>query len=223
MPTGQRSRKLRPASVAAAILAGGRGRRMGGLNKAGLHLGALRIIDRQLAVLRRVADPVFVVAADASTFTEPGIRVVADLVPGAGALGGIYTAILSSPRDRTLVVACDMPFLDERLIARLAAPSAADLVVPRPPAGYEPLCATYARRCADAIHARILRGELKAAEIVRDVSVEEIGPDLLATYDPHGVLFTNVNTPHDYERALELLEREPGQREDRIMNDSSEH
>jgi molybdenum cofactor guanylyltransferase len=195
---------------------------MGGLNKAGLHVGSLRIIDRQLAVLRRFTDPVFVVAPDESAFREPGIRVVADLEPGAGALGGIYTAILSSPHDRTLVVACDMPFLDARLIERLVAPSDADLVVPHPPGGYEPLCATYARRCADAIHARIKRRELKAVDVVRDVTVEEIGPDLLATYDPHGVLFTNVNTPHDYERALELVEREPGQREDRIMNDSTE-
>jgi molybdopterin-guanine dinucleotide biosynthesis protein A len=211
-----------PTRVAAAILAGGRARRIGGLNKAGLHVGALRIIDRQLAVLRRFADPVFVVTADGSAFIEPDIRVVADLVPGAGALGGIYTAIVSSPQDRTLVVACDMPFVDARLIERLVAPSAADIVVPRPASGYEPLCATYARRCADAIHARIRRGELKAAEVIRDVRVEEIGPDLLATYDPHGVQFTNINTPHDYQRALELVEREPGQREDRIMNDSSE-
>ena len=40
-----------------------------------------------------------------------GLTVVPDDIPGMGALGGIYTAIVHSPCDRTLVVACDMPFL----------------------------------------------------------------------------------------------------------------
>ena len=37
-----------------------------------------------------------------------------------------------------------------------------------------------------------------------EVHVVEVGPEVVAAYDPHGLLFVNVNTPHDYERALRL-------------------
>jgi molybdopterin-guanine dinucleotide biosynthesis protein A len=191
-------------TIAAAILAGGLARRMAGENKATLRIGDRRIIDGQLTLLRQVADPVFVVSDRRAAFEDLGVMVAGDAIPGAGALGGIYSAILSSPHPRTLVVACDMPFLTLPLLQRLTAPSDADLVIPRSTRGYEPLCATWSAACTPAIRRRIDRGLLKAALLTEDLRVEEIGPEVLASYDPHGLLFVNVNTPHDYERAQEL-------------------
>jgi molybdopterin-guanine dinucleotide biosynthesis protein A len=201
--------------VAAAILAGGRARRMGGLDKASLHVGGLRIVDRQVAVLHQVADPVFVVANDAAPFANLGLRVVPDALPGAGALGGLYSALAASPAPRTLVVACDMPFLSVPLLRRLTQPSDADAVMPRSPRGLEPLCAVYSAAAAGAIRRRIEEGDLKMARLAADLRVEELGPEVLAAYDPQGLLFVNVNTPHDYERALGLVEtvsKPPGDR-----------
>ncbi len=106
-------------SVAAAILAGGRARRYGGVVKSTLVLDGARIIDRQIAELRKVADPIFIVAQDPAPFASLGLVVVPDVVPDCGALGGIYTAIVRSPRPRTLVVAGDLPFLSPALLARL--------------------------------------------------------------------------------------------------------
>lgn len=199
----------RTAGIAAAILAGGRASRMAGANKAALRIGDGRIIDRQLALLAQVADPVFVVSSRTDGFEDLGVTIAGDLVPGAGALGGIYSAILASPHRRTLVVACDMPFLTRPLLERLTAPSEADLVIPRSRRGLEPLCATWSTACATAIRRRIDRGLLKAALVTEDVRVEEIGPDVLASCDPHGLLFVNVNTPHEYERARELSRLKP--------------
>ena len=200
----------RPA-VAAAILAGGRARRLDGVNKATLRVGDDRIVDRQLALLRRVADPVFLVSDRPERFAglAGAPAIVPDILPHAGPLGGIYTAIVSSPRPRTLVVACDMPFLNLRLLEELTRDRDADLVIPRSRTGYEPLCATWSARCVEAIRRRIERGALKAAAIVEDVRVEEIGPPVLASLDPLGLLFVNVNTPHDYERAQELIRQKP--------------
>ena len=64
--------------------------------------------------------------------------------------------------------------------------------------------------------ARIERGELHASAPPRGVRVAEIGPETLALYDPEELMFMNVNTPHDYERARELLSTE-----DRITTDRS--
>jgi len=204
-------------ALAAAILAGGRARRLGGANKAALEIGGLRMLDRQLAVLRDVASTVFLVGGDPAQ-APPGLRVVPDAVAGAGALGGIYTAIVESPCDRTIVVGCDMPFLSAALFRRMAEEDA-DLVIPRSVRGYEPLCAIYGRGCAAPIRARIDKGLLHAAVLPDGVQVRELGPEALAAYDPDGLLFVNVNTPHDYERAKAMMEWKPNSTEDRITTD----
>src|SRR6478609_5750447 len=145
-------------ALAAAILAGGRARRMDGVNKGTLVVGRTAIIDRQLKTLGEVASDIFVVGRDDAAWTARGLRVIADEVPDAGPLGGIYTAIVRSPCERTLVVACDMPFLSSGLLQQLAAVEDADVVIPRHQRGYEPLCAFYSRACAGDIRDRLARG-----------------------------------------------------------------
>src|SRR5262245_25336312 len=199
-------------TVTTAILAGGAASRMGGADKASLPLDGRRIIDRQVEVLRRVSDSIIVVGGDPGRFVDLDVRAVPDAFRDCGALGGIYSALLASRSPWTLVVACDMPFLSLPLLQRLVQPptTEVDLVLPRTPHGLQPLCAVYAARCADPIRLRIERGLLKAASLAEDVRVEEIGPEELAAYDPDGLMFVNVNTPHDYERAKTLINRLPG-------------
>ena len=209
-------------AVTAAILAGGQARRLDGLDKSALRLDGVRFIDRQVAALREVADDIIVVGGDPGRYADLGVTAVPDLVAGCGAIGGIYSALRASGR-RTLVVACDMPFLGVPLLRRLAQPCdpLVDAVMPRTHEGLQPLCAVYAARCAGALRLRIERGLLKAAGLCESVRVEEIGPDELATYDPDGLMFVNVNTPHDYERAKDLIRRAPGShaaRTDRITH-----
>jgi molybdopterin-guanine dinucleotide biosynthesis protein A len=206
--------------LAAAILAGGEAKRLGGINKGTLAIGDIQIVDRQLTALREVASDVFVVGAESPAWTSRGLRVVPDEMAGLGALGGIYTAIVQSPSDRTLVVACDMPFVSAAFLRLLAAEDEdADVVMPRSARGYEPLCAIYSRACAPEIRARLARGELQAAVLPRDVRAIEIGPQIIALADPDGLLFVNVNTPHDYARAKGLIELKPEPTHDRITTD----
>jgi len=194
----------RRPGIAAAILAGGLAERLGGINKGDLHIGGRRIVDRQLEVLRQVADPVFVVSGRQREFHDLDVDVVHDLVANAGAIGGIYTAIATSPCDRTIIVACDMPYLTPALAAMLARPSDADVVVPRSGSGLQPLCATWSARALEPIRRRIGDHLLKVASVLEELRIEEIGPEVLASCDPHGLLFVNINTPHDYERAQGL-------------------
>jgi len=190
---------------------------MGGQRKSLLTVGGSPIIERQLAVLRQVADPIFQVASPNRT-PDIGLAVVIDEFPERGALGGIYTAIVRSPHERTLVVACDMPFLDQRFLEYMAAIDA-DLVIPRSTRGYEPLCAIYSRTCAAPIRERIIRGELEASRLPEGVKVAEVSAETLAAYDPDGLLLVNVNTPHDYERAKQVLEGRSKTSRDRIMDE----
>jgi molybdopterin-guanine dinucleotide biosynthesis protein A len=197
--------------VSAAILAGGRATRLGGVDKAALLIGGTRIIDRQIAELTAVADDLAIIANDPTRYAGFPIPVHPDAMPGAGALGGIYTALARARHDRVLIVACDLPFVTRALLARLVeeAGDDVDAVVPRSRRGLEPLCALYTRRCMLAIEARIARGALGVADLAAELRVQEIGADALVVYDPDGRLFVNVNTPHDYVRATEAEMSKP--------------
>ena len=193
-----------------AILAGGRSRRLGGSNKALLELapsGGASVLDRQLARLRRVVDRTIIIANDAEAFRGTGIPVIPDLWPDGGAIGALHTAVHSARTDRTLVLACDMPFVSEALLAHLVeAGRTADIAIPRPSRGYEPLCATYSRRTADELLRLVeeKRNRLSEVALIPGLTIREIGPEELAPFGPADVLFFNINTPDDYARAIDL-------------------
>src|SRR5258706_13246141 len=102
-----------------AILAGGQSRRLGGQNKAALTIGADTVLDRQLASLRGVVDRTIIVANDASAFAWTGLPGIPDLTPGDGALGALRPAVHAAQTARTLVMACDMPFVSRALLSYL--------------------------------------------------------------------------------------------------------
>ncbi|MDP7339015.1 MAG: molybdenum cofactor guanylyltransferase [Vicinamibacterales bacterium] len=192
-------------SVTAAIIAGGRAQRLGGLDKSDLVIGGRRIIDRQLSVLGHVAEHILIVSNDHHRFRASGLRVCADLIPGSGPLGGLYTALVRSPTASTIVVACDLPFLTVPFLGHLAARAGGtDAAIPRTAAGLQPLCAVYDRACIEPIRARLERGELRVSGLGDVVRVTDIGPSEIAQFDPDGTLFCNVNTPDDHARAMNL-------------------
>ena len=190
-----------------AILAGGRSRRLGGRNKAALKIGDATVLDRQLARLRGVVDRTIIVAGDAAPFAWTGLPVIPDLKPGDGALGALRTAVHAAQTDRTLVMACDMPFVTEALLGYLVdAGRAADIAIPRTSRGYEPLCATYSRRCADEMARLIAERRFKLSEValIPGLIIRELGPDELRPFGPEERLFFNINTSDDYARAIDL-------------------
>ena len=192
----------------AAIIAGGQARRLGGLAKSDLVIGGRRIIDRQLSVLGPITEHILIVSNDHHPFRASGLRVCADLTPGAGPLGGLYTALVRSPTAQTIVVACDLPFLTVSFLRHLVARAdGADAAIPRTAAGTQPLCAVYDRSCVEPIRARLERRELQVSGLRDAVRMTEIGPSEVAPFDPDGTLFFNVNTLDDYTGATDLVAR----------------
>ncbi|HEX9436175.1 MAG TPA: molybdenum cofactor guanylyltransferase [Candidatus Limnocylindria bacterium] len=184
-------------SVSAAIMAGGKSRRMG-RDKAWLDLGDGRpIVQRVIDVAREIADDVFIVAND-ETFAALGLRVVPDRFPEGGALGGIATGIGAATHDRVLVVACDMPFLEARVLRYLVERSdGVDAVVPRIGGEHETLHALYTRACLAPIEHALAAGKMRVISFFDDVRVRTVGEDELRPLDPELRTFTNVNTPEE--------------------------
>lgn len=183
-------------------MAGGRARRFAGQDKSRLVVEGRTIIVRQVEVLQRVARPVFVVAHDPGRFVDLNLPVYADVVEGAGALGGIYTALSIDGPDTVIVVACDMPYLDDALLQRLAAMSRGhDGAWVRTPRGVDPLLACYRRHAAPIIRGEIDAGRLRARDLGAVLHMAEMSLEELATYGPPERLLANVNSPEDYARV----------------------
>jgi len=201
--------------VDAAILAGGQARRFGGRDKSALHVGGSSILDRQLAVLGVLADRVRIVTGEPDRFRDRGIEVVTDLLPGAGALGGIYTALETATSSHVLVLACDLPFLSAPFLGHLVALAGDtrwDAIVPRSADGWQPLTAVYARRVAPLIKRQVERGRLKIIDLFDTITVREVGEADIAAADPDEALFLNVNSPNDLDRAARLAPGHPNRR-----------
>jgi molybdopterin-guanine dinucleotide biosynthesis protein A len=196
--------------TASAILAGGRSTRMG-TDKAllRLHPGGATVIETVASRLTEAGLPPALIVTDTpGRYVRLGIRGVTDVVPGAGALGGILTALTHSPEELTLIVACDMPLLNPALLRYIASlPFDADAFVPRWTAEdgsprVEPLHAVYSGRCLEPIRARIAAGKLKVTDALADLDVRFIEETDLRRFDPTLSSFRNVNTPQEWADLL---------------------
>jgi len=205
-------------SVRGAVLAGGAARRYGGRPKGLVELGGRRILDRVVDVLQGVTGelPLLVAnAPDAATWRRD-LRTIPDVRPGAGSLGGIYTAVVSGPGP-VVCVAWDMPFVSADLLrALVAGGSGYDAFLPEsePPrhpgrgsGALEPLCAVYAPACGPAIERQIERGDLKAVGFHAAVKVGTLPLERVRQFGDPDVLFFNVNTPEDLQRAEAVWQR----------------
>jgi molybdopterin-guanine dinucleotide biosynthesis protein A len=188
-------------TIAAAILAGGQARRFGGRDKSRLVIEGRPIIVRQVEALQQVADEIFVVSPDVARFADIGLPVHPDLERGAGAIGGLHTALETATADRVLVVACDLPYLDARVLERLAALAAgADAAWVRTPRGVEPLLACYRRSARTVIHAELRAGRRKLADLDRVLQIVYLDAPELAAFGPVDRLVANVNSVEDYDK-----------------------
>jgi molybdopterin-guanine dinucleotide biosynthesis protein A len=123
-------------SVTGVVLAGGMGRRMGGVDKGLLELRgrplAAWVVDR----LRPQVDHLLINAnQNRERYAEFGCPVVADEIPDfAGPLAGLHAALSAATTPLVATAPCDSPFLPETLVSRLFSAltaAAADLAVAR--------------------------------------------------------------------------------------------
>jgi molybdopterin-guanine dinucleotide biosynthesis protein A len=175
-------------------------------------VGGRRVIDRVVdALTTATLEPPILVANDPGAAEwRPGLTVHRDVIEGMGSLGGILTAVEKA--GSVLCVAWDMPFVTAPLLSALAELlEGVDVAIPESDSrrGVEPLCAAYGPACGPAIRAALARGDQRAIAFHADVRVARLGRERVLQYGDPDVLFFNVNSPSDLERA-ESLCRVPG-------------
>jgi molybdopterin-guanine dinucleotide biosynthesis protein A len=178
------------AGIAAAILAGGRARRLGGAHKGLLRVGGEPIVARQLRALAPLVGERLIVANDPDAYAGFGVRVIPDLHPDRGPLAGLEAALLATDAATLVVLACDLPFADP---GPLVAAPPAPLVVARAGDVVQPLVGRYARALLPEVQARLAAGRLRLFDLVDAVGAQ------LVDVDAHTL--TNVNTAEELAAA----------------------
>ena len=190
-----------------SIQAGGQSSRMGEDKALKTFLGR-PLIQRVIERLSPIADEVIVTTNHPEAFSFLDVRLIPDLKPGRGALGGLYTAIASATYPTVAVVACDMPFASAAFIetaGRLLVEEEADVVIARSDEGYEPLHAIYRRDvCLPAIEAAIDADQWKVIAWFPQVKVRVLTTEELKQMDSFGLAFWNVNTPEEFAKAEQI-------------------
>jgi molybdopterin-guanine dinucleotide biosynthesis protein A len=188
------------------ILAGGQSRRMGrdkrSLPWAPAADGSPQtLLGHVVNTVSRLTDDVVLVANDNPGVT--GARVVGDMYPRAGSLGGIYSGLAAAAHVLAFVAAADMPFLNPTLILDLVGQaSRVDAAIPVIGGRPEPLHAVYRKTFLAPARRQIERRELKISLVFDAVSTVRVAETDVRRLDPDIQSFWNLNTPEDYQRAL---------------------
>lgn len=189
------------------ILTGGASSRMG-IDKSRLRIGEQTFVERIAEALSAVARSASVVSSRHAP-EDFGLPIVPDVFQNCGALGGLHAALSRARADWIAVVSCDLPFVSGKLFERLAslASEAHDAVAPVQEDGRaQPLCALYRRGHCLAVAEELLRaGELRPRALLTRVRTFWVTPRMLSDLPRAELFFRNLNTPDDYERALQEL------------------
>lgn len=186
-------------TVSGILLAGGQSSRLG-TDKSFVKVKGQPLIECLVAKLTRLSDDVIIVTNSPEKYDHLKTKLVGDIYPGKGALGGIYSGLRAAANVYSLVAACDMPFLDLNLLRyMILLAHGHDVVIPRIEGLLEPLHAIYSKSCLEPIDHLLARGGLKIIDFFPEVRVRYVEEEEVDIFDPQHLSFFNVNTPSDLE------------------------
>lgn len=142
-----------------------------------------------------------------SDYAYTGARLEKDIFPDKGSLSGLYTGLFQSMSEYGFVTACDMPFLNEKLIRHFLSYRGYDAVVPVVKGKYEPLFSLYSKSCLPVFKAHLEENNLRIQNCIQMLKVKSIKEDELRVLDSSLASLMNINTPEEL-RSIRNLRKE---------------
>ena len=176
-----------------AILAGGKSSRFGSEKALAPFLGA-RVIDAVAKACTKSGADVYIIA-NKCLYNQLGLPIFPDEHPGLGPLAGIHSALKNIPAERILVVGCDMPLLNYRLLNwMLCLKRKEDIIIPEYGGRLQPLHAIYSRQLMPLIERRLEQKQLGLQRLLTEANYYKISHKHIIPYCPNGLCFSNANT-----------------------------
>ena|SRR5258706_2592505 len=186
------------SSITGIVLAGGLGRRMGGVDKGLQPLRGKPMVEWVLARLRPQVSEVLINAnQNPERYAAFGHRVVPDAIGGyAGPLAGLHAGLKVATHPLVVTVPCDSPFLPEDLVSRLEKQlKGNDLAVAKTGDQPHPVFALVQKRCLANLEAFLGGGGRKIDAWYASLKVVEVN------FDDEAGAFRNINTREELNGA----------------------
>lgn len=188
------------ADITGLILAGGEGRRLGGVDKGLVRLDEQPLIAHVHARFAPQVGTVWISAnRHQARYADWATQVLSDAPAVSGSLGplaGVATALAAARTPWLATVACDMPWLPTDLVARLAAAVGPDrpIAVARTPGGRQPVCLLVATSLASHLMRYLADGERRVGAWLASAGAVDVD-------FPDEAGFANLNTPDELAAA----------------------
>jgi len=202
--------KITPITI--IILAGGKSSRIGlNKDKGKMKLLGVNLIDKVISNILSVgvfSEKDILIVGPKKRFPSFK-RVIEDIYPQKGPLGGIFSGLSKSKTFYNLVIGYDMPFIEARLIRYMIKNiDNYDAVIPTHSKGlFEPLCAIYSKNCLEVMNHNIKDEKLSVRCIFPFLKIRLIEEEEIKRYDPSLYSFFNINFKNDFTRAEELYRK----------------
>ncbi len=190
---------IQPNELTGIILAGGKSLRMG-TDKARLTVGGETLLERAFRLVSPFCSEV-IISGSPESYQVAGCRVVPDIFPEKGPMGGIYSCLLASNTSWNLVLSVDAPFVStEFLQFMVSAAISAEAVVPVHGGKIEPLVGLYRQSLVAKMGKSLQTNHLKMMHFLS--KIDTLFLDCQAWVDRYPCLFGNLNTPEDLHAIL---------------------
>lgn len=189
----------------AAVLCGGKSSRMG-FDKCKIKIGDKYLIEIIGEQLEEVFDEIILISNDLNKFSNIKYRVVKDIIPDSGPMGGIYSALKYSSSKNVFVTACDMPVINIGFIgymSKMLNSESADGIVPIKSDYIEPLYAFYSTRMIERFEHYIKEGNFKLHNVIQESHMHYIQESEVRGFSSDMSIFTNLN----YKTDLVMLQK----------------
>jgi molybdenum cofactor guanylyltransferase len=184
-----------------------------GFNKALIKIDGQSLIQILINRIRPITDRILISSNDCASYQSLNIPVISDHFSGHGPLAGFHSAMLWDASSLYLVLACDLPNLQESFMRKLISLAEGfDAAIPRTKDGLaHPLCSVYRRTCLPYIERALKRGANKVIENFLDspLSIRWVEPEE-GQFDNSDL--ANINTPEDLSQLKihSMVEVPPG-------------
>jgi molybdopterin-guanine dinucleotide biosynthesis protein A len=170
--------------------------------KAFVKLNNKSLVEWTIESLSQISKFIIIVTNlegyDSFLRTQYGSQVIVDILPEKAALGGIFTGVSYASTAYSIVVGCDMPFLNGNLLRyQLSLAKNYDVVVPKIDDKVEPLHSIYSKTCLPSIEKLLHEQTLSISQLFEMTKTRYITKEEIEQYDPECLSIFNINTKRD--------------------------
>lgn len=183
------------------VLAGGENRRFP-YNKGMINIKGMPIIERILTAYGKLFENIVISTNSPDVYFRYGVMMAGDVLDRRGPMTGILSSMIACEDEWFFVTACDMPFVNEKLVRRIISvkDKKADAVIPLYNKEPQPLPGRYHRRLIERLYGNIMNDRKGMKLFLNEIETRYIDERAVREIDPHGKSFININTINDLEK-----------------------